>query len=317
VSILVTGGAGFIGSGLLRRLAAEGAEAVCWDDFNDYYDPRVKRANLAPLLERGQVRLYEGDICDTALGEEIFRRERIEVVVHLAARAGVRTSLEQPLLYERVNCGGTIALLELSRRHGVGKFLFGSSSSVYGRNEKLPFSEDDPVDRPASPYAATKRAGELLCRTWHDLYGLPVMCLRFFTVYGPRGRPDMAVYRFTERMERGEEIPVYGDGSSRRDYTYIDDILDGLMAALQARFGFEVVNLGESRTVELRYLIELIARATGKVPRIRHLPPQPGDVPATYADISRARRLLGYDPAVPIEEGIVRFVDWYRRHAPR
>ncbi len=313
MSILVTGGAGFIGSNLLDRLAAEGADAVCWDDFNDYYDPQLKRANIAPLLQKKRVRLYEGDICDMALGEEIFGRERVETVVHLAARAGVRCSLEQPLLYERVNCGGTTALLELSRRHGVKKFIFGSSSSVYGKNKKLPFSEDDPVNEPVSPYAATKRSAELLCRAYYELYGLPVMCLRFFTVYGPRGRPDMAVHIFTDRMERGEEISVYGDGSALRDYTFIDDILDGVKRAIETEFGFEIVNLGESKTVELRYLIELISQATGKSPKLRRLPPQPGDVPVTFADISKARRLLGYAPSFPIEKGIPIFVEWYLR----
>ena len=314
MAILVPGGAGFIGSSLLDRLAARGADLICWDDFNDYYDPRIKRANIAPLLAQKKLRLYEGDICDASLGEEIFRRERIETVVHLAARAGVRPSLREPLLYERVNCGGTTAMLELARRHGVKNFIFGSSSSVYGNSSKLPFSEDDPVDAPVSPYAATKRAGELLCRACHEIYGLPVVCLRFFTVYGPRGRPDMAIYLFTDKMERGEEIVMYGDGATRRDYTYIEDILDGIEGAMKLQRGFEIVNLGESRTTELRRLIEVVAQATGKQPRIKRMPPQPGDVAATYADISKARRLLGYNPAFPIERGIPLFVEWYRRN---
>ena len=313
MAILVTGGAGFIGSSLLDRLAARGDDLVCWDDFNDYYDPRIKRANIAPLLDAKKMRLYEGNICNAALGEEIFRKEPIEVVVHLAARAGVRPSLKEPLLYERVNCGGTTNLLDLAQRHRVKKFIFGSSSSVYGNNKKLPFSEDDPVDAPISPYAATKRAAELICRSFHEVHGLPVMCLRFFTVYGPRGRPDMAIHLFTERMTRGEEIPVYGDGTTRRDYTFIEDILDGVTAAIEAEFGFDIVNLGESKTVELRRLIELIAKAVGKAPRLKRLPMQPGDVRATYADISKARRLLSYNPAFPIEKGIPIFVEWYRR----
>jgi len=312
MAILVTGGAGFIGSNLLDRLAAQGADLLCWDNFNDYYDPRIKRANIAPLLAAGKVRLYEGDICDAALGEDIFRKEQIDIIVHLAARAGVRPSLTEPVLYERVNCGGTTVLLDLAQRHGVKKFIFGSSSSVYGNNRKLPFSEDDPVDAPISPYAATKRACEMICRSFYEVHGLPVMCLRFFTVYGPRGRPDMAIHIFTDKMMRGEPISVYGDGTTRRDYTFVSDILDGITAAMKAEFGFEIVNLGESRTIELRGLIELISRATGKTPRLERLPMQPGDVQATYADISKARRLLNYSPTCPIEKGIPLFIEWYK-----
>jgi len=313
MAILVTGGAGFIGSTLVDRLVARGEGVVCWDDFNDYYDARIKRMNVARLLERKQIRLYEGDICDSALGEEIFRRESVETVVHLAARVGVRHSLVAPLLYERVNCGGTIALLELARQHDVKKFIFGSTSSAYGASKRLPFREDDPADAQVSPYAATKRAAELLCRSYHEIYGLPVICTRFFTVYGPRGRPDMAVYAFTAAMEKDEEVCVYGDGTLRRDFTYVDDIVSGLLGAVEADLGFEIVNLGESKTVEVSYLIELIARATGKQPRLKFLPPAPGDVPATCADITKARRLLGYDPSVPLERGIPLFVEWYRR----
>ena len=313
MSILITGGAGFIGSNLLDRLAAEGEDLVCWDDFNDYYDPRIKRMNIAALLAAKKIRLYEGDICEEALGEEIFRREKVETVVHLAARAGVRPSLAEPLLYERVNCGGTTQLLELSRKHGVKRFVFGSSSSVYGNNAKLPFSESDPVDAPVSPYAATKRYGELICRAYHNLYGLRIVCLRFFTVYGPRGRPDMAIHLFTDKMERGEEIDFFGDGTTRRDYTFIGDILDGVVAAMRSKLEFEIINLGESRTTELRRLIELISQATGKPPRLKPKPMQAGDVVATYADISKAQRLLNYRPQFPIEKGIPIFVEWYRR----
>ena len=313
MAILVTGGAGFIGSTLLDRLVAEGADAVCWDDFNDYYDPRRKRANIAPLVERKKVRLYSGDICDVALGEEIFRKERIETIVHLAARAGVRHSLQHPLLYERVNCGGTTALLELARKNRVKRFIFGSTSSAYGATKRIPFTEDDPADAQVSPYAASKRAAELLCRAWHEIYGLPVICLRFFTVYGPRGRPDMAVFLFTDAMEHGRPIDVYGDGLSRRDYTFVEDIVSGILGAVRAEFGFEIVNLGESRTVELRRLIELIALATGKTPQINRLPPAAGDVPITFANIEKARRLLGYNPSFPIENGVPLFVEWYRK----
>jgi UDP-glucuronate 4-epimerase len=315
MAILVTGGAGFIGSNLVDRLVARGEDVACWDDFNDYYDPRIKRMNVAPLLENKSIRLYEGDICDADLGEEVFRREKIETVYHLAARVGVRHSLVAPLLYERVNCHGTLVLLELARRHDVRKFVFGSTSSAYGASKRLPFREDDPADAQISPYAATKRAAELLCRSYHEIYGLPVICPRFFTVYGPRGRPDMAVYTFTAAMEKGDEVHVYGDGTLRRDFTYVDDIVSGLLGALSADFGFEIVNLGESKTVEVRRLIELIAQATGKQPKLKFMPPAPGDVPATYADITKARRLLGYDPSFPLERGIPLFVEWYRRTA--
>jgi len=313
MAILVTGGAGFIGSNLVDRLVERGEDVACWDDFNDYYDPRIKRMNVAGLLERKRIRLYEGDICNSELGEEIFRREKIETVYHLAARAGVRHSLIAPLLYERVNCYGTMALLELARRHGVRKFIFGSTSSAYGTSKRLPFREDDPADAQVSPYAATKRAAEILCRSYNEIYGLPVICARFFTVYGPRGRPDMAVYIFTAAMEKGEEVQVYGDGTLRRDFTYVDDIVSGLLGALTADFGFEIVNLGESKTVEVRRLLELIAQATGKQPKLKFLPPAPGDVPATFADIAKARRLLGYHPSFPLERGVPLFVEWYRR----
>ena len=313
MSILVTGGAGFIGSNLLEQLAAEGADAICWDDFNDYYDPRIKRRNIAPMLEAKKIRLYEGDICDIALGEEIFREEKIEIIFHLAARAGVRHSLSEPLLYERVNCGGTLALLELARKNNVKKFIFGSTSSVYGTSTRLPFREDDPAQVQISPYAATKRAAEVLCRAYHEIYGLPILCTRFFTVYGPRGRPDMSVYIFTDCMEKSRELSIFGDGSVQRDFTYIDDIVSGLMGAISAEFGFEIVNLGESKVTVLKEMIELIARATGKEPKLKFLPPAPGDVPITHADISKARSLLGYEPSFPIEKGIPLFVEWYRR----
>jgi len=314
LAILVTGGAGFIGSNLLDRLSGGGEDLVCWDDFNDYYDPRIKRGNIAPLLQAKRIRLYEGDICDRDLGEKIFRENKIRTVVHLAARAGVRPSLKDPLLYERTNGVGTATLLELARKHEIAKFVFGSSSSVYGNSRRLPFSEDDPVDAPISPYAVTKRAGELMCHTYHAVHKMNIACLRFFTVYGPRGRPDMAIYLFTDKMERGQEIVMYGDGSTRRDYTFVSDILDGIEGAMRFDGGFGIFNLGESRTTELRRLIELVAQATGREPKIRREPPQPGDVDATYADISRARQSLGYNPGFPIEKGIPLFVEWYRKH---
>jgi len=312
MSILVTGGAGFIGSHLLDRLAAEKRPAVCLDNFNGYYAPALKRRNLARALVSGCVELVEGDICDRELCRKVFAEKKIDTVVHLAARAGVRPSIEEPLLYERVNCAGTLNVLECARQSGVRMFVFGSSSSVYGVSERVPFREDDPVDRPVSPYAASKRAGELYCHVYHRLYGLPIVSLRFFTVYGPRQRPDLAISKFTRLIEEGQPIQMFGDGSSRRDYTFISDIVDGIMAALDSELRFEIINLGNSRPVELRELIALIEEALGKKARIEQLPDQPGDVPVTYADIGKANRLLGYRPAVPIRRGIRAFVEWFR-----
>jgi len=309
--VLVTGGAGFIGSHLTRRLLARGDRVTALDDFNDFYDPAIKRANVAPFLGRDGYRLVEGDIRDEALVDRLFREGGFTAVVHLAARAGVRPSLAEPILYEDVNCIGTLRLLEAARRHGPDVFVFGSSSSVYGINEKVPFAEDDPVDRPISPYATTKRAGELLCFNYHHLYGLKTPCLRFFTVYGPAQRPEMAIHKFTDLLARGRAVPLFGDGSSRRDYTYVDDILDGVVAALDRAGGFEIFNLGGAETTSLADLVRWIAAELEVEPRIDYLPDQPGDVPITYADVSKAGRLLDYSPKVPIREGLRRFVAWY------
>lgn len=315
--VLVTGGAGFIGSHLTRRLLGRGDRVTVLDDFNDFYDPARKRANVAPFLEheakQERYRLVEGDIRDAALVDELFAHGRFDAVVHLAARAGVRPSLQQPILYEDVNCIGTLRLLEAARRHGPEVFTFGSSSSVYGINEKVPFSESDPVDQPISPYATTKRAGELLCYNYHHLYGLKVSCLRFFTVYGPAQRPEMAIHKFTDLLARGEKVPMFGDGASRRDYTYVDDILDGLVAAMDLGPGFEILNLGGAETTALTDLIHGLAAELDVEPKIEYLPAQPGDVPITYADVGKAGRLLGYSPKVPIREGLRRFVAWYRQ----
>jgi len=314
--ILLTGGAGFIGSHLTRRLLGRGDRITVLDDFNDFYDPARKRANVAPFLGHPEYRLLEGDIRDEALVDELFAGG-FDAVVHLAARAGVRPSLREPILYEDVNCIGTLRLLEAARRHGPEVFVFGSSSSVYGINEKVPFSEDDEIDKPISPYATTKRTGELLCFNYHHLYGLKTSCLRFFTVYGPAQRPEMAIHKFTDLLARGATVPLYGDGSSRRDYTYIDDIVDGVVAALDLAPGFEILNLGGAETTALGDLVTWIARALDVPPRIEYLPDQPGDVPITYADVAKAGRLLGYSPKVPIREGIERFVAWYRSaHEP-
>jgi UDP-glucuronate 4-epimerase len=309
--ILVTGGAGFIGSHVTRRLLARGDSIVCLDDFNDFYDPSIKRANQAELAANSAWRLVEGDIRDEALVDRVFGDERFDAVIHLAARAGVRPSLAEPILYEDVNCIGTLRLLEAARRHGPNLFLFGSSSSVYGINKKVPFAESDEVNQPISPYATTKRAGELLCYNYHHLYGFRTACLRFFTVYGPGQRPEMAIHKFTDLLARGKTVPMYGDGGSLRDYTYVDDIIDGVVASLDLAPGFEILNLGGADTTSLKDLVHWIAAELAVEPRIDYLPAQPGDVPITYADVSKAARLLGYSPKVPIREGLRRFVAWY------
>ena len=312
MKLLITGGAGFIGSHIADRRLARGDSVVVLDDFNDYYDPLVKRANVAPHLADPRYRLVEGDIRNRKLVFRLFAGERFDAVVHLAARAGVRPSLEQPVLYEEVNCVATLHLLEAAVAHGKPRFLFASSSSVYGINSKLPFAEDDPIERPISPYATTKRAGELHVFSTHHLYGLPAACLRFFTVYGPRQRPEMAIARFIRGLESGEAIPFYGDGGSRRDYTFIDDIADGVEAALEANFEFEIVNLGSAHPVTLTELVEELEAATGRRARLDRRPVQAGDVPVTFASVAKAERLLGFRPKVTLEEGLRRSVAWFR-----
>ena len=314
--ILVTGGAGFIGSHLTRRLLDRGDRVTILDDFNDFYDPARKRANVARVADRDGFSLVEGDIRDADLVEKLFRDHQFDAVVHLAARAGVRPSLKEPILYEDTNCIGTLRLLEAARHNGPDTFIFGSSSSVYGINQKVPFAEDDEVNQPISPYATTKRAGELLCYNYHHLYDLNIACLRFFTVYGPAQRPEMAIHKFTDLLARGEEIPMYGDGSSRRDYTYIDDIIDGVVASLDLAPPFEILNLGGAETTALADLVRMIAEELGVEHRIQYLPDQPGDVPITYADVRKAGRVLGYSPRVSIREGVRRFVEWYRENDP-
>lgn len=309
--VLVTGGAGFIGSHLSETLLEQGCEVVCLDSFNDYYDPGIKRRNVEELLRHTNYNLLEHDILDLAFIKNLFRESKFDVVVHLAARAGVRPSIQEPLLYQKVNVEGTNNLLEMSKIFGVEKFIFASSSSVYGENKKIPFCEDDLVDHPISPYAATKKAGELLCYTYHHLYKLPVTCLRFFTVYGPRQRPDMAIHKFTRGIHFGNKITMYGDGTTQRDYTFISDIIDGICRSIDNCHSYHIYNLGESKTIKLVDLITLISKCLGKQPDIGRLPMQPGDVPITYADISRPRTELGYNPEVEIEEGIGRFVKWF------
>ena len=310
--ILVTGGAGFIGSHLTRCLLGRGDQVTVLDDFNDFYDPARKRANIEPFLDNSAYKLVEGDIRDETLVDELFRDSGFDGVVHLAARAGVRPSLQEPILYEDTNCIGTLRLLEAARAHGPEIFIFGSSSSVYGINKKVPFSEADEVNQPISPYATTKRAGELLCYNYSHLYGLRTACLRFFTVYGPAQRPEMAIHKFTDILVRGETIPLFGDGGSRRDYTYIDDIIDGVVATLDLAPDFEILNLGGAETTALSDLVQWLADELGVEPKIEVLPDQPGDVPITYADVTKAKALVGYSPKVPIREGLKRFVEWYR-----
>jgi UDP-glucuronate 4-epimerase len=313
-NILVTGGAGFIGSHLVDGLLAEGSWRVTVvDDFNDFYAPGVKRENVRSHLQHELYRLVEADIREREALARIFAETEFDVIVHLAARAGVRPSLSQPQLYNETNITGTLHLLELARAHEVRQFVFGSSSSVYGINAKVPFSEEDPIRQPISPYAATKAAGELLCHTYTHLYGIRSICLRFFTVYGARQRPDLAIHKFARLINEGQPIPVFGDGTTRRDYTYIDDIIAGVRAAIDyTASDYEVFNLGESRTVELNELIALLEKNLDRQAIINRQPMQPGDVPQTFADVSKARRLLGYNPQTQIEEGISRFVKWFR-----
>jgi len=312
--ILVTGGAGFIGSHLVDRLLATDVEHITVvDDFNDFYNPEIKRDNIRHHLKDARYQLAEVDIRDQEALEQALANKQFDCVVHLAARAGVRPSLTQPQLYNETNVTGTLNLLEFARQYGIKQFVFGSSSSVYGINAKVPFSEDDPIRQPISPYAATKGAGELLCHTYSHLYGIRCICLRFFTVYGPRQRPDLAIHKFARLISEGKPIPVFGDGTARRDYTYVDDIIEGVVAAINYdKTDYEVINLGESRTVELRELIALLEKELDAHAIIDRQPPQPGDVPQTYADITRARQLLGYNPVTQIEEGLRKFVDWFK-----
>jgi UDP-glucuronate 4-epimerase len=310
--VLITGGAGFIGSHLAEKLLAEGMSVICLDNFDDYYEPQIKRSNIAGALQQSNYQFVEGDIRDLDQLSHLFARSSIHAVVHLAARPGVRPSLQWPALYEQVNVQGTLHVLEMAHRYGVKRVLFGSSSSVYGEGNASPSRETDRVDQPRSVYAATKRAGELLARTYHQLYDISIGCLRFFTVYGPRQRPEMAIHKFVRLINRDEEIPVFGDGSSERDYTYIDDIIDGIEAALHAEYGFEIINLGDNQPIQLSRLIELIERNLSQHAHIQYLSEQPGDVNRTCAHIGKAQKLLGYAPRVPIEKGISLFVQWYQ-----
>lgn len=312
-SILVTGGAGFIGSNLVDRLLFEAVwDVTVVDDLNDFYSPDIKWANIAGHLGRENYEFVEADIRDESALAAVFERKKFDVIVHLAARAGVRPSLSQPRLYFETNVTGTLNLLELARFHSVKQFVFASSSSVYGINCKMPFAEDDRIHQPISPYASTKAAGELLCHTYSHLHDIRTVCLRFFTVYGARQRPDLAIHKFAKLISEGSPIQMFGDGTTRRDYTYIDDIIQGVRASIDYdRSKHEIFNLGESQTVELKELISLIERSLDTHAVIDHQPMQPGDVPCTYADISKARNLLGYDPTTKIADGIPKFIDWF------
>jgi UDP-glucuronate 4-epimerase len=309
--VLVTGAAGFIGSHLCERLLADGWKVVGVDNFDNFYDPQIKRRNISSCLQNENFQLIEEDIRDSAAMDDAVKD--IEIIVHLAAKAGVRPSIAQPLLYADVNIIGTMVMLEAAKRNKIKKFIFGSSSSVYGNNKKVPFSEDDNVDFPISPYAATKKAGELVCHIYHYLYNISITCLRFFTVYGPRQRPDLAIHKFAKLIEQGKPLPVYGDGSMMRDFTYIDDIIDGTIAAMQKCSGFNVFNLGESRPITVNDLVVEMEKALGKKAVIEHQPPQPGDVERTYADVTKAENELDYNPATPIETGLEKFVAWLRQ----
>ena len=312
-NILVTGGAGFIGSHLVERLLNEGDwQITVVDNFNDFYSPEAKRANVSAFLSHQNFTLREIDICDAENLREVFAETEFDVIVHLAARAGVRPSLSEPKLYAETNINGTLNLLELAREFAVEQFVFGSSSSVYGINSKVPFAEDDKISQPISPYAATKAAGELLCHTYSHLYPIRTVCLRFFTVYGARQRPDLAIHKFARLISDNQPIEMFGDGTTRRDYTFVDDIIQGVRAAIDYReTPHEIFNLGESDTVELCELITLLEKNLDKNAVIERKPMQPGDVPQTFADITKARKLLDYNPTTKIEEGIRKFVEWF------
>ncbi|MEA3343752.1 MAG: GDP-mannose 4,6-dehydratase [archaeon] len=311
MKILITGAAGFIGSHVADALLERGDTLIAVDNFNDYYSPKNKKSNIKQAQTNENYSIHNADILDIEGMKAIFEQTTPGKVIHLAARAGVRPSLENPGLYADVNIKGLINMLELAKEFKIQNFISGSSSSVYGANKKVPFAESDPVNSPISPYAATKRAGELICSTYHHLYKINISCLRFFTVYGERGRPDMAPYKFTKAISEGKEITMYGDGTTKRDYTYIDDIVSGIIAALDRNHGFEIFNLGNSKTVPLKHLIETIENALGKKAKIRRMPLQPGDVTITYADITKSKKLLGYSPETSIEQGIRNFVKWY------
>jgi UDP-glucuronate 4-epimerase len=315
MNFLVTGGAGFIGSHVCERLLRMGHAVWAFDDLNPFYDPAIKQRALQSLHALGKsFNFVRGDLTDRGGVDALLGSAKFDQIIHLAARAGVRPSLQEPALYQRVNVEGTVNLLEAARLSGVKKITIASSSSVYGVNATVPFSESDPIFSAISPYAASKLACEALGHVYHHVYAMDVVMLRFFTVYGPRQRPDLAIHKFARLIALGKPIPVFGDGSTARDYTYVTDTVDGVIACTQKEFAFEIFNLGESQTVTLSRLIELLEQALGRKAIIDRQPPQPGDVPITYANIEKARAKLGYDPKVKIEEGIGKFIEWFRAH---
>ena len=314
--ILVTGGAGFIGSHLVEKLLAAGHDVAILDDFNDFYDPQIKRENVSAVSK--DIAIHHVDLRDSTAVRNVFHREKFEAIAHLAARAGIRPSIQHSQLYYDTNVTGTLHLLDAARVTGVERFIFASSSSVYGISKTVPFSEDQHLTQTLSPYAATKIAGEFLCSTYSHLYQMKVVALRYFTVYGPRQRPDLAIHQFTRRIYAGQPIDQFGNGTTRRDYTYIDDIIQGTMAALKYEGPrFDIFNLGESDTIQLKDLIAAIENAIGKKAKINRLPEQPGDMPLTCADISKARKLLGYNPATRLSDGLPRFIDWFLKRSKR
>lgn len=315
MKFLVTGAAGFIGSNLSERLLQEGHSVLGFDDLNDFYSTARKEKNIADLEAFGKnFRFFRGDLRDASSVESAVQSEKFDQIIHLAARAGVRPSLAEPALYSEVNVTGTTHLLEAARKQNITKVTIASSSSVYGINSKVPFSESDPILNPISPYAASKLACEALGHVYHHIYGMDVVMLRFFTVYGPRQRPDLAIHKFASLIQAGKPIPVFGDGSTSRDYTYVTDTIEGILACTRKEFGFEIFNLGESECVKLSYLIELLEKALHKKAVIKRLPVQPGDVPVTFADISKSRRMLGYDPKIKIAAGVPLFIDWFQKN---
>lgn len=314
---LITGGAGFIGSSLADNLLKENNRVIVIDNFCDFYDPMIKEDNIKEALNNPNYKLYRGDIRDKDILDRIFDENNIDVVVHLAAMAGVRPSIENPILYQEVNCMGTQNLLETMKKHNVKNLVMASSSSVYGNTKEVPFREDMIVDFAISPYAATKKANEVMTHVYHKLENMNVIMLRFFTVFGPRQRPDLAINKFTRLMLNNEEIPMFGDGSTSRDYTYIDDIVDGIKSSCNYVMNndnvYEIINLGNSNPITLKEMIDIIGEVLGIVPKIKELPMQPGDVNKTYADVSKAKKLLGYTPKTSFKEGIINFVNWYKK----
>ena len=314
----ITGGAGFIGSTLSERLVKEGNKVVVIDNFCDFYNPKIKENNVKDLIKNENFKLYKEDIRDGQAVKKIFDENNIDVVVHLAAMAGVRPSIENPVLYQEVNCLGTQNILEEMKLHNVKNGAFVSSSSVYGNCKEVPFKEDMVVDFAISPYAATKKANEVMAHVYHKLYDMNIIMLRFFTVYGPKQRPDLAINKFTRLMLEDKEIPMFGDGTTSRDYTYVDDIVEGVIKScdyvMNNKDVYEVLNIGNSSPISLREMIDVIANVLGVEPKINQLPMQPGDVEKTYADISKAKKLIGYEPKVTFEEGIKKFVEWYKEN---